>query len=286
MTRSSIPPIITLTTDFGLTDHYVGTMQGVILGICPDAQIVNITHEIPSFSTLDAAYAIAQSAPYFPAKSIHVVVVDPGVGSSRRAIVVEAKDRLFIGPDNGVFTLVLEGDENAVVREITAAKFCLQTPSTTFHGRDIFAPVAAYLASGRFEPQECGPKILTPVLLPQLIASQATDGHWSGLILSVDRFGNLITNLRSTQLESSLEAGAFALQLGPHRVTKLCHTFSEATGTEPFLYFGSSGYIEIGINQGSAAAVLGGQVGQSISLETPGVNHESVPSQTVKHQTM
>src|SRR5690242_2549854 len=146
--RRTAKPILTLTTDFGLSDHFVGTMKGVILGICPEAQIVDISHDITPFEIGEGAYMIAQAYRYFPKKTVHVVVVDPGVGTARRAVLMEAAGQYFVAPDNGVLAMVQSREEGAKFRVITNAKYFLKEVSTTFHGRDIFAPVAAHLAKG------------------------------------------------------------------------------------------------------------------------------------------
>jgi S-adenosyl-L-methionine hydrolase (adenosine-forming) len=147
-TRAKPHRIVTLTTDFGLGDHYAGTMKGVILGIQPAATIVDITHEVTPFQIAEAAYLIAQAYPYFPPKTVHVGVVDPGVGTSRRPVLIEAAGQYFVGPDNGIFAMVQEREPKFKARAITASKYFLPAVSQTFHGRDIFAPVAARLLSG------------------------------------------------------------------------------------------------------------------------------------------
>ena len=157
MSVSRVPPIVTLTTDFGLADHYVGTMKGVILSRCPGAQLVDISHEIPPFSIFSAAYTIDQAALYFPPGTVHLIVVDPGVGTPRRALCAEALGHLFVAPDNGVLSLVAARDANLRARELTNRELWLRTPSATFHGRDIFAPAAAALASGSARFEDVGP---------------------------------------------------------------------------------------------------------------------------------
>ncbi len=162
MALFSATAIITLTTDFGLSDHYVGTMKGVILSRCPQIVIVDITHDLPAFSILAGAYTISQAARFFPPGTIHVIVVDPGVGTCRKPILAEAAGHLFIAPDNGVLTLILAEDKQAVVREITNRAFWRHSPSETFHGRDIFAPAAAVIASGAETAENAGPVLSTP----------------------------------------------------------------------------------------------------------------------------
>ena len=254
-------PIITLTSDFGLSDHYVGTMKGVILSRCPEATIVDITHDLPSFSILAGAYAISQAAPFFPAGSVHVVLVDPGVGTSRKAIFAEIGDQMFIAPDNGVLTLVLKRDKDAVVREITNTALCLESPSHTFHGRDVFSPVAASIAAGKAQPEEVGPVLASPELLAEIYPRQLQAGAWHGIVLSIDHFGNVITNL---PFNSSSKR--FTLQVKGVTINLIYRTFGEAPPNVPFAYHGSSGYIEIGINQQSAARALQVQPGDWVTL--------------------
>src|SRR5271170_2312318 len=156
-------PIITLTTDFGLSNHYAGVMKGVILGICPTAQIVDITHEIPAYNVLAGAYAIQQAAGFFPAGTVHVVVVDPGVGTPRRGLLADSHDQYFIAPDNGLLSFILGGNPRAVIRELTNSDLWLKRVSSTFHGRDIFAPVAAAIAAGTAKPNDAGPRVEAPI---------------------------------------------------------------------------------------------------------------------------
>jgi S-adenosylmethionine hydrolase len=261
MPPSSAPPIITLTTDFGLSDHYVGTMKGVILSRCPNAVIVDITHDIPPFSILAGAYAIAQAAPYFPPRTIHVIVVDPGVGTDRKPILAEAAGQIFIAPDNGVLTLIFDRDKRAVVREITNRALWLESPSQTFHGRDVFSPVAAFLAAGAPSPKDVGPTLDRAEQVRDLSPRQIQTGVWEGIVLSKDHFGNLITNFLS-----SSSGTTFILDLNRHKINKFYQTFGDAPAGVLFVYHGSSGYLEIGMNQQSAAEALRASPGDRITL--------------------
>jgi S-adenosyl-L-methionine hydrolase (adenosine-forming) len=254
-------PVVTLTTDFGVQDHYVGTMKGVILSRCAEARIVDITHEIPPFSIVSGAYAIDQAAPYFPAGTVHVVVIDPGVGTERRPLCMEALGQFFIAPDNGVLSMIAMRDGKAEARELANRRFWLESASATFHGRDIFAPVGAAIASGAAQAEDLGPVIGDMVLLGELAPRQVERGVWQGKVLSVDRFGNVITNFRS-----GVAGGRFAIEAGGKRVERFARTFGEAAQGECFAYFGSSGYVELGINQQSAARVLGVAAGDVITL--------------------
>jgi S-adenosyl-L-methionine hydrolase (adenosine-forming) len=237
------PPIITLLTDFGHLDPYVGIMKGVILGICPHARLVDLTHEVAPYQIAQAAFHLQQSWPYFPERSIHLVVIDPGVGTLRRPILVEAANRFFIGPDNGVFSLL----DPTEVREISTHN----PASTTFHGRDIFAPAAARLAAGA-APRDLGPLVATPT---------RPNRNTVATVLHIDRFGNIITSLRP--------APNMQIQAGPHTITRHATTYADAPPGEPVLIQGSSGYLEIALNQSSAASLLGLQVGDPLQATYP-----------------
>lgn len=265
MPTSQKQPFITLTTDFGTADHYVGTMKCVIAGICPEASIVDITHEIAPADLLSAAYSISQSVPYSPPGSIHVIVVDPGVGTSRRAIALRQNRQTFIAPDNGVLSLVMSGTAKPVVRELRNEKLWLPSPSKTFHGRDLFAPAAAHLAAGTVQWSAFGPLIQDCVMLPDLKPTVEDEGRWRGRALSVDHFGNVITNLPRTL--APLAERKFTVQMNAHAIRRFCSTFGEAETAAPFIYEGSSGYLEIAINQGNAADALGIKVGDPVTLE-------------------
>jgi hypothetical protein len=261
MAAFTSPPIITLTTDFGLSDHYVGTIKGVILNRCPQATIIDITHELPPFSILAGAYAISQAASFFPARTIHVIVVDPGVGTERKAILAEAGNQLFVAPDNGVLTLILDRDKQATVREITNRALWLDSPSQTFHGRDVFSPVAAFLASGKAKPDDVGPILDRPEQFRDIRPRQLHPGVLEGVVLSTDHFGNLITNFLS-----STSGTTFILDVNRHKIKRFHKTFGEAPTGVLFVYHGSSGYLEIGMNQESAANALGVSPGDRITL--------------------
>lgn len=259
------PPIITLTTDFGLSDHYVGVMKGVILSRCPGAQIVDISHEIPAFSIYAGGYTIRQAAPYFPQGSIHVVVIDPGVGTQRKPLLVHALGQIFIAPDNGVLTFILAADAAAEVREITDHNLWLPCPSATFHGRDIFAPTAAAVASGRASGEEVGPIIDNCVLLSSWRPHPISANVHEGIALSVDHFGNVITSFPSSEFSLSLSNG-FSVETEGGDVIEMRSTFGEAAPDSPFVYKGSSGFLELGINRGNAALRLRVVPGSAIRL--------------------
>ena len=256
-------PIVTLTTDFGLSDHYVGVMKGVILGICPRAQVVDISHGVAPFEILEGAYLIAQAYRYFPKKSVHVVVVDPGVGTSRRPILVEAAGQYFVGPDNGVLSLVYS-QEKAKVRLIAGDQYFRKPVSRTFHGRDIFAPVAAHLAAG-VPPSKMG-KPIEDYLRPTFEKPQrAGKRTWVGRILKIDRFGNIVTNFHVNEFPD-LDRKDFSLAVGPVQISVLAHNYAECGPGELFLIQGSTGYLEVSVSQGSAAKQIGCETGAPAEL--------------------
>ena len=255
--------LITLTTDFGSTDHFAGTMKGVILGIQPAAEIVDITHDVQAFEIPDGAFTIAQAYRYFPKRTIHVVVVDPGVGSTRRPLLAEMAGQFFIAPDNGVLSMIF-AREKPKVRHITNERYFLRPVSRTFHGRDVFAPVAAHLASG-IAPARFGKLIDDYLRLTFDRPVQTGKNAWTGSILKVDRFGNLITNLHIDQFPN-LQVRPFQLLAGRKPVTRLALTFTECAPDELFVLVGSSGYLEVATNQGSAAKILGCGVGSPVGL--------------------
>jgi S-adenosyl-L-methionine hydrolase (adenosine-forming) len=258
--------IITLTTDYGTKDHLVGAMKGVILKINPDVTIVDITHEVTPYDLLDGALAIGSAFSYFPARTIHVVVVDPGVGTERRPILVTSDNQYFIAPDNGVLSLVYERDANVVVRHANAEHYYHLPVSKTFHGRDIFAPVAAWLSKG-WQTASMGEAIddYKRFSMPR---PKASDGVLKGVVMRVDSFGNLITNFREEDLaEDALKAGKVDLQIGTHPVSRLVETFALGNSGEAVAYIGSSGYVEVAVNKGNAARTLGLGRGAAVTLE-------------------
>ena len=255
--------MVSLTTDFGTADHFAGTMKGVILSIAPDAQIIDITHEVRPFDVLDGGLAIAQAYPYFPKRTIHVVVVDPGVGSTRRPLLAEMGGQYFIAPDNGVLSLVFAREQGRV-RHITAQRYFLKPLSRTFHGRDVFAPVAAHLAAG-IPPARFGARIDDHLRLDFDRPRRQGKRGWTGCVLKNDRFGNIITNFHIDEFPQ-LNTLPFELKIGSARVKRLALTFTECPPDELFGIIGSSGYLEVAVNQGSAAARLGCGAGAPVEL--------------------
>ena len=280
--------LITLTTDFGLADHFVGVMKGVILRINPDAVLVDISHEVDSYDILDGAFTLAQSYRFFPLGTIHLVVVDPGVGSARRPILVTAPSAQFVAPDNGVLSMIYEREPDAQVRHITREHYFLRPVSNTFHGRDIFAPIAAWLSKG-VEPIEFGEVITDYVKLALPKPRRLRDGNEQrveGSVLKVDKFGDIITNIASEDVPELFSATPppFRIVVSGREITRLCRSFSEGGSEggsegkpqETFAILGSSGFVEIGINRDSAAEVLDVSRGTPVAvvLEVRTVNDE------------
>ncbi|MCC6262173.1 MAG: SAM-dependent chlorinase/fluorinase [Bryobacterales bacterium] len=264
------PPLITLLTDFGSRDAYTGIMKGVILGIAPDARIVDVCHEVTAYQIPEAGFVLSQSFRYFPKGTIHVVVVDPGVGSERRPLAVDALGHRFIGPDNGVFSMLLrEAAANSAgrppykAREITNRKLGLSALSSTFHGRDLFAPAAAHLAAGAAFTT-LGPLINDALRQDWDLPIRTGKRFWQGSVFKADRFGNLISNFRAADFP--LANGAFELQAGLERIRRVRPHFAASTPGELFLLSGSSGYWEIAANQASAAKMLGLTGGSPLEL--------------------
>lgn len=256
-------PLITLTTDFGEDGHFAGVLKGVILGIAPRAGIVDITHGVTPFEITEAAFTVAEAARFFPKKTIHVVVVDPGVGTKRRPILAEAEGQYFLAPDNGVLSMIF-ARAKCKVRHLTNAKYRLKEVSHTFHGRDIFAPSAAHLARG-VKTAQFGPLIQdhlrSEVATPTRIGTRC----WAGVILKADRFGNLITNYHVREFPL-VETRPIVLMAGVHSIEKFVRTYGDAPRGEPVAMVGSSGYVEIALNQGNAAKSLGLGTGASLEL--------------------
>ena len=256
-------PIITLITDFGISDHFVGVMKGVILSIQPAAQVIDISHGVLPYDIPDGAFTIAQAYRYFPKKTIHVVVVDPGVGSTRRPLLAEMAGQYFIAPDNGVLSMVFAREERKV-RHITSERYFLQPISRTFHGRDLFSPVAAHLAAG-VTPAKFGKRI-EDYLHADFDQPRPAGKHaWIGAILKTDHFGNLVTNLHIDQFPA-IRTHAFAVRAGTQVITRLALTFSDCDPGELFVVVGSSGYLEVAASQASAAETLGCGPGSPVGL--------------------
>lgn len=254
------PPIITLTTDFGTSDAYVGVMKGVILGINPNVQIVDITHAVPPQDIHEAAFLIHSAYRYFPKGTIHTVVVDPGVGSERRAIVCQTDRASFVCPDNGVLTFLLQeveyqAEHSESVVAIQNRDYFLPEVSNTFHGRDIFAPVAAYLSLS-VPLVDIGPLVQNPVRLP-IQMPQISSNTLTGRIVKIDVFGNAITNISESLLSTFLGASAYEIHAGDVCLRQLNRAYAESKIDEPLAIIGSFGVLEIAVNGGNAAERFG-----------------------------
>lgn len=247
-------PVIGLLTDFGVRDHYAGTMKAVALSICPDASLVDISHDIPPHDVLTAALELAASYRYFPAGSIFLVVVDPGVGSARRGLAAEAGDYRFVAPDNGVLTAVFRDTPPKKLVELTERRYARPTVSRTFEGRDRFAPAAAWLAKG-IQLSALGRPVAEPHAIDIPTPVVVTDTI-RGEVLRVDHFGNLISNIDRKTFERMAGEKAVDIQAGEHRVARLVATYAEAGGGDTVALFGSTDHLEIAIPSGSAAETL------------------------------
>ncbi|MBI2556260.1 MAG: SAM-dependent chlorinase/fluorinase [Planctomycetes bacterium] len=285
------PRVITLLTDFGNQDAYVGIMKGVIAGINPFANIVDICHSISPQDIFSGAYLLYTSYKYFPRKTIHVAVVDPGVGSRRNIICVEAKNYFFLAPDNGILSFIIQNEKPKSIFRITNNKYFLSSLSNTFHGRDVFAPVAAYLSLG-VRPQKMGIKInqLKQLDMPKPVHKKT--GQVEGQIIYIDRFGNLITNIKKEYLVKWVggqksEVGSqkpdtckkaskekilsqrdtMETTIGMKKIVGLSKTYTDAKPGEPLVLFGSAGFLEVSINQGNAQKYFKVDKGSKIIIE-------------------
>ncbi|MFN3533032.1 MAG: S-adenosyl-l-methionine hydroxide adenosyltransferase family protein [Candidatus Brocadia sp.] len=289
------PCIITLLTDFGNQDAYVGIMKGVIAGIAPFANIIDISHNIPPQDILSGAYLLATSYKYFPKGTIHVAVIDPGVGSQRDIICVDTRNYLFLVPNNGLLSLIVSEEKTKNIIRVTNSKYFLPSPSNTFHGRDIFAPVAAHLSLG-IKLQQLGVRIdqLDQLDIPQ--PDYNKKGQLEGQIIYIDRFGNLITNIKRERLEqyflnliiphtppkSSFKKGGIyhgeekewlflyktiKTTVGRKKIMGLSKTYTDVKPGEPLVLFGSAGFLEVSVNQGNARKYFRVDRGNKIMVE-------------------
>lgn len=256
--QAKLPPIISLTTDFGQRDGYVGAMQGVILTICPQAIITTLSHDIPPQDIRAAAFTLYQAFTYYPERAIHCVVVDPGVGSKRRAVAIRTSHGAFVGPDNGVFSLVLETTNVLEAVTLTNPRYQLPRLSGTFHGRDVFAPAAAYLAKG-VPLIELGSRAINLVRLPKK-PPEAQESR----IIHIDHFGNLILDITAQEIQNP-ETVTFTL--GSRTIKALSYTFADVEPGQWLAYVGSSrDHIEIAIREGNAAQALALQRGDVVQV--------------------
>ncbi len=257
-------PVIALLSDFGARDHYAGTMKGVVLGICPDVTLVDITHDITPHDVLEGALQLAASFKYFPPGTIFLAVVDPGVGSARRGIAAEAGDYRFVGPDNGVLTAVFREMPPKRVVELTERRYARPTVSRTFEGRDRFAPAAAWLAKG-IQLTALGRTITSyqQVDLPQV---ELSDVHLRGVVLLADRFGNLVSNIDRRTFEAFTRAQPVSLSVGGQPIAGVVATYADIRNGEVCALFGSTDHLEFALNGGSAAKALSAGRGAPVEI--------------------
>ena len=258
-------PIITLTTDFGLKDGFVGTMKGVLWSICPEAQLADISHEISPQNTLEGALILARAYSYFPSGTVHLAVVDPGVGTARRPIAARLGEHYFVGPDNGLFTPILEQVEQQGGRitffHTDNPRYWLPEISHTFHGRDVFAPVAAHLAKG-VPLSELGTPIRDPVRLT-LPRPEKTSMGWKAHIVGIDHFGNLATDLPASSISMN---GKIDLRIANKEIHGLVQSFGEKPAGELIALLNSAGFLELAVVNGSAAHALSASVGDIVEV--------------------
>jgi S-adenosylmethionine hydrolase len=255
-------PLIALLTDFGLRDHYAGTMKGVALGVCPEITFVDISHDIPPHDVLTGALELAAAAKYFPAGTIFVVVVDPGVGSARRGIAVDTGDMRFVAPDNGVLTAVLRDTPPRKAVELTERRYARPTVSRTFEGRDRFAPAGAWLATGSQLTALGRPA--TGVHMLEIPQPEIAGDAITGIVLRVDRFGNLVTNIDRKAVERLGQSGAVAIEAAGQSVSRLVATYAELPPDDVGGLFGSTDHLEIAAPSSSAAERL--QLGRGATV--------------------
>ncbi|MGH2500217.1 MAG: SAM hydrolase/SAM-dependent halogenase family protein [Candidatus Limnocylindria bacterium] len=251
--------VVTLTTDYGGRDGYAAALKGVILSDAPDATVVDVTHEIAPGDVLQAAWVLATTWRAFPEGTIHLAVVDPEVGSPRRGVAIAVDGHVFVGPDNGLFTLVIDRSADGRAYELTNRALWRQPPAPTFHGRDIFAPVAAALARG-MAPEQVGTEVRAVQVLPAAKPTRRDDGSLVGHIVHVDRFGNCVTDLAA----DALPAAQVAVRCGGHRIDELVHYYAEAPRGRLVALVNSSGYLEVARRDGSAAEELGARRGDEV----------------------
>jgi S-adenosylmethionine hydrolase len=255
--------IVTLTTDFGLKDPYVAEMKAAILGICPKAVIVDVTHEITKFNIRMGAYVLASAAPYFPHGTVHVAVVDPGVGTRRRPILIQTKQSFFVGPDNGILVLAASKQGKERIHELTNPRFMLNKVSSTFHGRDVFAPAAAHLLNG-VTAAEFGPEI-REAIKADFEKVTRKNGVLFGEVLHIDGFGNIITNISEKEVAQNRVKDEVDVELAGNKLKlKFCKAYGETKPQEPVNLIGSHGFLEISVNQGSAVERFKIKVGDTV----------------------
>jgi len=259
-------PVITLLSDFGLTDPFVGMMKGVILSRTPQARLVDITHSVPPQDVATASFLLAASYPYFPPGTVHLAVVDPGVGTQRRPLAALINDHFFVAPDNGLLSHVLAGAQESQIVHLNRPQFFLPSISRTFHGRDLFAPVSASLAGGA-SLSALGTPVLDPVLLPvsrPAITPDRIEAH----LIYCDHFGNLVSDLTEEMFAGWLPRAnvAFRIQAGSVVLDRFCISYSEVAVGQPLAIFDSFGHLEIAIREGNACRQLGLKPGDPVEI--------------------
>lgn len=263
--------IITLTTDFGLSDSYVGSMKGIILGIAPAARLVDITHAIEPQNIQQAVYILQTFYRSFPAGTVHLIVVDPGVGSQRRAIIVETPEAIFVAPDNGILAQIWAdaqarwGSQACTAVELTEQRFWRDQISRTFHGRDIFAPVAAHLATG-VPLAAFGPRLLAINEGVSDPPAQQHDGDLLGRVIHIDHFGNCITNITTHDLEQAKKGAGLMVEAAGHQISGLQATYANAPVGALIALIGSSDRLELAVRNGNAAQMLGVGIGETVRV--------------------
>lgn len=255
--------IVTLLSDFGTRDGYVAAMKGVVLSAAPDARLVDAGHEVAPYDVRAAAWVLRQYAGLYPPGTIHVAVVDPGVGTARRALAVEADGRYYLAPDNGLLWWILQSAREARVGAMRPDVYRGRGPSSTFHGRDVFAHAAGQLAAGREWEELAEP--CAPDARPQWGEPLRDGAGWLGEVIHVDRFGNLVTNLTAMHLQG-IDRRLAIFTCAGHRAVGLSRTYADVPPGQPVAYLGSDGHVELGLNQGSAAASWGAQPGSSVVI--------------------
>ncbi len=269
------PPVITLLNDFGLLDGYTGAMKGVILQISPLAQIVDLCVNVNPQDVFGGAYILYTAHKYFPKGSVHVAVVDPGVGSNRKILCLKTKDYIFLAPDNGILSFIVDDEEPEFIIEVTNDKYFLPNVSNTFHGRDIFAPVAAHILNG-VNPEELGNKIskIESLNLPRPVLSP--EGVLTGEIIYIDSFGNTVTNIHHKSVERvrssannnvALTSGDISIEIAGKKILRISESYAESNSGELLAIFGSSGYLEIAANRENAKNILNVNKGDKVVIK-------------------
>lgn len=255
--------VITLTTDFGVQDHYVGVLKAVLISIAPDARLIDVSHQIPPQDIMAGAWVVRNTAMLYPPDSVHLVVVDPGVGTARKPVALRINDQYFVGPDNGIFSLIADSHNYQAV-ELTNPDYWLPNPSRTFHGRDVFAPVAAHLSRG-VPLNDLGKPSEQLETYRWAVPISDKDGI-QGWIVHIDHFGNLISNIPEKMIREAAAVADLKIYVGNTILEEIVDTFGDVEEGEPAAYIGSSGVLEVAINKGSARQMLGVEKGAQISI--------------------